>query len=165
MGYFSLPENKSKKALVDNAIANLNLWNKVEGREGYEYLLGMVIADLTACYCKGPAPSSLPGKISECSILLKKTEALKEELISFVQDKSNPISDRFKVYVDMYDAGIICHDYWVVSPLALYCNDYERHEVLDVFELTHSVYPDDPRSIDLLFNAVDACIHTFELNW
>ena len=165
MGYFSLPENESKKALIHNVVANLSLWKKIVVDEESDYLVSMALADLTEYFRRKVLPPGLPGKISECSSLLKKTEALKEELISFVQDKSNPISDRFKVYVDMYDAGIICHDYWVVSPLALYCNDYERHEVLDVFELTHSVYPDDPRSIDLLFNAVDACIHTFELDW
>ena len=165
MGYFSLPEGATKQDKINCAISNLNLWKRSDGKEGFDYLLSFAISFLVDGYLSDSTPEGTKGKILECSKLLKKAEKLKEELRSFVQNKSNPISDRFKVWVEMYDAGIICHEDWLIGESSLYSNDFSRREVIDVIDLVKNMYPDDPRSIDLLFEAVNSCTHTFTFDW
>lgn len=165
MGYFSLPEGTTKQDKINCAISNLDLWKRSGGKEGFDYLLSFAISFLVDGYLNDSTPEGTKGKILECSKLSKKVEKLKEELRSFVQDKSNPIADRFKVWVEIYDAGIICHENWVVGDSAFYCDDYSRYETVDIIDMVSEFYANDPRSIELLFDAVDACVHTFTFDW
>lgn len=169
MGYFSLPESTSAEHLVESAVRNLSLWSKLKDaptRRSYSYLLGLAQFDVKqALENEDRRERTYSHAISNLVEMQRKSASLKTKLVDFVQDKDSPLSDRFKVWLDMYEAGIYCHSSWLIGDSSLYCNNYSRHETLDVLELVSGIYRNDPRSIDLLFEAVRACVHTFEFDW
>lgn len=168
MGYFSLPVSKSAEHLVESAKRNINLWERVEGinRKSCDYLLAFARVDLEeALNNNAMKDNNYSNIISDLVEMQGKATALKTKLVNLVRDQDTPLSDRFKVWLDMYEAGIHCHSSWLIGDSSLYCNNYSRHETLDVLELVSGIYRNDPRSIDLLFEAVRACVHTFEFDW